>query len=147
MKLETKEDFVKAAKSLHEHLSNLAELHKSHHEHMVKGHDGIEEKHEKLGDHIDKCMKACGAAMQGEEPEKALEVASEGMAKLQTQVDELQKTQKELIEKLSKTPAGTAPGTGAGTSADAGQRTDATPEAPSAASPFGKVSATPVAVQ
>lgn len=127
---------TKAAKTLHEHLGRLAEIHESHNEHMKKAHQAIQDKHEALGEHIEKCMKAAKDAMDGEEPEKALAVAAEGLEKIQADFAELKKQHEELMKKLTTTPAGTAPATGVD---PAQQRGGAASAAPSVDNPFGSV--------
>jgi hypothetical protein len=111
MKITDQAGLTKAAKTIHDHLERLEEMHKAHGEHMKKAHEAMEAKHEQLGEHIEKCMKAAKDSMDGEEPEKA--APSGDLAKTNAQIEALAKTVSELTEKLSKMPAKEPPHTGA----------------------------------
>ena len=71
MKITDQAGLTKAAKTIHDHLEKCMEMHKAHGEHMEKAFEGMKAKHEQMGEHIEKCMKAANAAMEGDEPEKA----------------------------------------------------------------------------
>lgn len=137
MKITTQQDLTKAAKTIHDHLEKLHEMHKALGEHLDKAHESQMNKHEALGNHIEKCMKAAKDAAEGEEPEapekvtpstdfkKALDEALAGLTKsFNEKLEAVEKSNKELTEKLSKTPAVTPPSTGAG----GGERTDMSAE-------------------
>jgi seryl-tRNA synthetase len=116
MKITTQEQLTKAAKTLVEHIGKLQEVHKAAGVHMKKAHEAVEAKHEAVGEHIEKCMKAAKDAAEGEEPEEAGKVAADpAVAK---KLDELEKSIAALTDKLSKTPAPGGPHTGAGVDLD-----------------------------
>ncbi len=120
MKITDQEGLTKAAKSIHEHLAKMEEVHKAHGEHMKKAHEGIEAKHEQLGEHIEKCMKAAKDTMEGEEPEKAAptgevtKATDDRFAALEAQLGGLVKANEELTALLKSTPATVPAHTGAG---------------------------------
>lgn len=116
-KITDQASLTKAAKTIEDHLKGLKEKHETHGEQMKKAHEAIQDRHEKLGEHIEKCMKAAKDAAEGEEPEEAEKVAKaadkaveDKFAALQKSLEELaaknaelEKTQKDLTDKLSKT--------------------------------------------
>ena len=120
MKITDQDGLTKAAKSIHEHLAKLEEMHKAHGEHMKKAHEGIEAKHEQLGEHIEKCIKAAKDAMEGEEPAKAeltgdlSKATEEKFAALEEKLNGLVKSNEDLTALLKKTPANEPANTGAG---------------------------------
>lgn len=76
----------------------------------IQGHlETLKAHHEKTGDHIEKCMKACKDAIGGDDAEKAAPVVevqkAEGDQALKSEVDSLRKSLADLTEKLSKTVA------------------------------------------
>lgn len=127
--------YQKAAKTLEDHLGRLAEIHKAHGEHMRKAHEAMEAKHDKLGEHIEKCMKAAKDASAGDEPEEAEKahgpkpapepVAETDVSKavkaatkeIEDKMAAMQKASTDAIaaltDKLSKIPAPVAAHTGA----------------------------------
>ena len=111
MKITDQAGLTKAAKTIHDHLEKLSEMHKAHGEHMEKAHEAMQAKHEQLGEHIEKCMKAAKDSMEGDEPEK---VAPSGDANkaVTDELAELKKSLAELTAKLATTPANPAPATG-----------------------------------
>ena len=95
MKITDQAGLTKAAKSIHEHL------------------EGLKAKHEALGEHIEKCMKAAKDSMEGEEPEKA--AAAPELVKEDPRIAEMQKSLESLSELVKKIPAnGSIPHTGVG---------------------------------
>ena len=112
MKITDQEGLTKAAKTIHDHLAKLDEIHKAHGEHMKKAHEGMEAKHEQLGEHIEKCMKAAKDSMEGEEPEKAAPTGEMSKAAVE-KFEALEKQLADLNELIKKTPAAEAVATGA----------------------------------
>ena len=110
-KISDQAGLTKAAKTVHDHLEKLVELHKAHGEHMKKAHDAMQAKHEALGEHIDKCMKAAKDAMDGNEPAAA---GGDGEKALELKIDSLEKNLATLTAKLATTPAPGGPVSGAG---------------------------------
>ena len=126
MKITTQEQLTKAAKTLEEHIGKLQEVHKTAGEHMKKAHEAVEAKHEQVGEHIEKCMKAAKDAAEGDEPEEAEKAAkAQADPAVAKKLDDLEKSIAALTEKFSKTPAAGAPHTGAGVDLS---KTAATPE-------------------
>ena len=113
MKITDQAGLTKAAKTIHDHLSKLAEMHKAHGEAMDKAHEAMKAKHDQLGEHIDKCMKAAKDASEGEEPEKAAPTGEVNKA-VTDELDALKKSIADLTAKLATTPAVQPPNTGAG---------------------------------
>ena len=110
-KISDQAGLTKAAKTVHDHLEKLVELHKAHGEHMKKAHDAMQAKHEALGEHIEKCMKAAKDAMDGNEPAAA---GGDGEKALELKIDSLEKNLATLTAKLATTPAPGGPVSGAG---------------------------------
>lgn len=111
MKITDQAGLTKAAKTIHDHLSKLAEMHKAHGEHMDKAHEAMKAKHDQLGEHIDKCMKAAKDAAEGEEPEKAAPTGEVNKA-VADELETLKKSIADLTAKLATTPAVAPPSTG-----------------------------------
>ena len=106
MKITDQAGLTKAAKTIHDHLEKCMEMHKAHGEHMEKAFEGMKAKHEQMGEHIEKCMKAANAAMEGDEPEKAAPAGD--LAKVEDpRVADLQKAVADLTELVKKMPANT----------------------------------------
>lgn len=103
VKITDQAGLTKAAKTIHDHLEQLHEAHKAQGEHMKKAHEAIEEKHAKVGERIEKCMKAAKDAAEGEEPEEAVKAAAE--TELQKELTALKAEFAELTKKLANTPA------------------------------------------
>jgi hypothetical protein len=101
MKITDQAGLTKAAKTVHDHLEKLAEMHKAQGEHMKKSTDAMEEKHKAVGEHIEKCMKAAKDAMEGNEPEPG----EKGDKAMEAQMLELKKSLADLVAKLAATPA------------------------------------------
>ena len=108
MKITDQAGLTKAAKTLHDHLEKLAEMHKAHGEAMDKAHEAMTTKHEALGAHIEKCMKACKDSMDGNE----LEGSGEGNKAVNAQILEMKKAIEDLTKKLAATPAPGGPVSG-----------------------------------
>jgi hypothetical protein len=112
------------------------EMHKALHEKiegaLAKDHP-IMKAHSAMIDHCEKCMKAAKDAIDGEEPQEE-DKDKDGEKALQAQIDGLEKSLKDLTEKLSKTAA---PGQAA--SGAAAATTDA--------SPFAELTAAPAAAR
>lgn len=114
-KITDQASLTKAAKTLHDHLEKHMEMHKALHEKMegtLSKEHPIMKAHQSMMDHCEKCMKAAKDAGEGEEPEEAekstppVELAkSPEFTALSAQVAELVKQNKELMEKMAKTPA------------------------------------------
>jgi len=136
MKITDQAGLTKAAKTLHEHLEKHMEMHKALHEKiegaLAKDHP-IMKAHSAMIDHCEKCMKAAKDAMDGQEPQEE-DKDKDGEKALQARIDGLEKSLKDLTEKLSKTAA---PGQAA--SGAAAATTDA--------SPFAELTAAPAAAR
>jgi hypothetical protein len=110
MKITDQAGLTKAGKSIMDHLEN------------------VKSAHEKTGEHIEKCMKACKEAIGGEMEEKSAPVPAvtavvvpEASKALETKVEELMKSvadltksNADLMTKLAATPAPGGPASGAG---------------------------------
>lgn len=107
MKITDQAGLTKAGKSIMDHLEN------------------VKSAHEKTGEHIEKCMKACKDAIGGEEPEKAAPVPAvvpvvaaktidAKVEELVKSVADLTKSNADLMAKLAATPAAGGPASGAG---------------------------------
>ena len=123
MKLTTTADFVKAAKTVAEHLDKHMEMHKALHEKMAgvlaKDHP-VMKAHEAMIDHCEKCMKAAKDAAASDEPEGETEAekvakaaAAAAAAGENPAVTALSKKFDDLMAKLETIPAIVAAHTGA----------------------------------